>query len=374
MTSNASVRTETVFSCHRCFLAKEFVVVTLVVNEVQACVSLAQSVNRRLWLGSDVAQPRLSFASSFLPFGLILGAGRKARGMTTDERMVQEDWAKIFEQNGLSPEKFTVTTKSGRKLACCANIVAPRSSDWMVLCHGLFSHKNQRLLQALSTRSPMNSVRFDFHCNGESEGEPLEWTMTFQRDCDDDLESVVSFLRALGGDVKLLVGHSRGANVVLMHAFTYDTVPYIVSLAARHDSNTGLEKYFHPGDLDKLLAGEIEEVTCAIKPPDNVPRKIRRKCLLDRISIDMSHLSKVQKAKKIWFVHGDADAVIPHDHASDLATHVRVPNQIHIVPETGHSMSSRSGSETGLELIHEIFERHVYPVVLEEGRRWSVAA
>ncbi|EZG66963.1 alpha/beta hydrolase family protein [Gregarina niphandrodes] len=182
------------------------------------------------------------------------------------------------------------------------------------------AHRNIRSFQTLVKHSPINTLAFDFHCNGQSTGAKEDWSLGgYQREAYDDLEGVVRWIESRGGRVLIILGHSRGASVVLMHSMEFDHVPYVLSLAARFDPSTGLDPYFKPGDRERLLNGEVHVVECQKQFSDGIPRFISAKCLKQRLAIDMSKLRDLTHTKAIFFVHGASDETIPPSHALLLA-------------------------------------------------------
>eukprot|EP01054_Gregarina_sp_Poly1_P010954 Gregarina_sp_Poly_1__10953@NODE_861_length_5941_cov_137_911474_g623_i0_p5_GENE_NODE_861_length_5941_cov_137_911474_g623_i0NODE_861_length_5941_cov_137_911474_g623_i0_p5_ORF_typecomplete_len159_score26_35Hydrolase_4/PF12146_8/9_9e11Abhydrolase_6/PF12697_7/3_7e07DLH/PF01738_18/5_2e07BAAT_C/PF08840_11/1_8e05Peptidase_S15/PF02129_18/2e05Acyl_transf_2/PF02273_15/7e05Abhydrolase_1/PF00561_20/9_5e05DUF1749/PF08538_10/0_00021DUF818/PF05677_12/0_0029DUF1100/PF06500_11/0_0029Abhydrolase_5/PF12695_7/0_028D len=152
-----------------------------------------------------------------------------------------------------SSEKAFIPNLHKQKLACSTRVPDPKSKDWIILCHGVFSWRKSRLFETIMAHCPFNTLAFDFYRSGDSEGDPTEWSLgDYEREAEIDLRGVVLYLQEQGLNIKGLIGHSRGANVVLMYAHKFDDVPFIVSLAARFDSATGLSSYFAPGDQDKL--------------------------------------------------------------------------------------------------------------------------
>ena len=125
---------------------------------------------------------------------------------------------------------------------------APRCA---VLCHGLLGRRSSAFLPQLCTRLLEGTVdavvRYDSRGNGDSTGQAS--IAGYHRDVR-DLACVVAGLRACGLRVEAVVGHSRGANVVLLHAAQWCSgsarVPLVCAIAPRFDMAALPLKYFTP--------------------------------------------------------------------------------------------------------------------------------
>jgi len=122
---------------------------------------------------------------------------------------------------------FTVVSSRGYNLSCVLHRNNPECNKIVVVCHGLFCNKENRLVRVLCERIPINCVRFDFHGNGDSGGFD-EWSFGgYNGDVTHDLRPLVTLLRLRNYEVVALIGHSRGGNEVLMYSMKYDDVPLI---------------------------------------------------------------------------------------------------------------------------------------------------
>eukprot|EP01053_Blabericola_migrator_P008685 Blabericola_migrator_1__8684@NODE_456_length_8320_cov_227_265964_g357_i0_p3_GENE_NODE_456_length_8320_cov_227_265964_g357_i0NODE_456_length_8320_cov_227_265964_g357_i0_p3_ORF_typecomplete_len308_score47_30Hydrolase_4/PF12146_8/7_9e15Abhydrolase_1/PF00561_20/9_8e10BAAT_C/PF08840_11/9_9e08Abhydrolase_6/PF12697_7/1_4e07DUF1749/PF08538_10/8_9e06DUF1749/PF08538_10/1_1e02DLH/PF01738_18/2e05Peptidase_S9/PF00326_21/2_4e05Abhydrolase_5/PF12695_7/4_3e03Abhydrolase_5/PF12695_7/0_65Abhydrolase_5/PF12695_7/0 len=260
-----------------------------------------------------------------------------------------------------STEKDFLTNLDGQKLACTTWVKHPESKNWILLCHGVFSGRKNRLFETFAAHCPLNCISIDFYTCGDSDGAKEEWSLGgYDREVDIDIRGVVLHMREAGLTVLALVGHSRGANDILMYGSKYDDVPYLVSLASRFDAKGGVDPWFHPGDRQKLERGEVEVVPCAKIAPDGTPRSIKLYDLKQRIQYDMTQVIRIKNAKKIWYVHGTADDVIPVTDAGELQKKTEVPSEIVLIPEAGHNMRSPLGKK-GLEPFVAEMKAKVFP-------------
>eukprot|EP01057_Protomagalhaensia_wolfi_P001033 Protomagalhaensia_wolfi_Nauph_80__1032@NODE_159_length_3373_cov_32_161368_g120_i0_p2_GENE_NODE_159_length_3373_cov_32_161368_g120_i0NODE_159_length_3373_cov_32_161368_g120_i0_p2_ORF_typecomplete_len280_score59_53Hydrolase_4/PF12146_8/2e12BAAT_C/PF08840_11/1_2e08Peptidase_S9/PF00326_21/2_7e07Abhydrolase_1/PF00561_20/6_7e06DUF1749/PF08538_10/0_00063DUF1749/PF08538_10/48Abhydrolase_2/PF02230_16/0_00056UPF0227/PF05728_12/0_00016DLH/PF01738_18/0_00076Abhydrolase_5/PF12695_7/0_23Abhydrolase_5/PF12695_ len=252
-----------------------------------------------------------------------------------------------------------------QRLACTTRVKDPLNKRWIVLCHGVFSYRKNRLFETIMAHCPLNSLSFDFLKAANSEGNPQEWSLgDYDREAEVDVRGIVLKMREAGLNVVALFGHSRGANVILMYGYKFDDVPFLVSLAARYSSSTGLDKYFAPGDMQRLEKGEVEEVPCMKKAPDQVVRKITRSDLVMRKSIDMAQVASIKQTSKIWFVHGTEDDVIPYSDAELFHETTRIASEVLLIPQASHPMRSPLGKK-GLEPLIEILKDTVFPELVK---------
>jgi pimeloyl-ACP methyl ester carboxylesterase len=113
----------------------------------------------------------------------------------------------------------------------------------MVLCHGLMCHKNSSFLPLLSRSLAATHgtcvLRFDFASSGcdESESEG-EFSCSAYDDDVSDLSAAVSFLREQRQlTVPVLIGHSKGAGVVLLYGARHPGIPFLIEIRSACTKN-----------------------------------------------------------------------------------------------------------------------------------------
>jgi alpha/beta superfamily hydrolase len=142
----------------------------------------------------------------------------------------------------------------GERLAGRFNDV-PGSPGVVILCHGYCSSKNSPILikvaKELQEKAKVAVLAFDFCGNGDSEGSLC--FANYHKEVK-DLQSAIGFVRKmLKREVLALVGHSKGANCVLLFASTFDgDVPLIVNLAGRYEMKRGVEERFGAELIEKI--------------------------------------------------------------------------------------------------------------------------
>ncbi|PFH36798.1 hydrolase, alpha/beta fold family protein [Besnoitia besnoiti] len=265
--------------------------------------------------------------------------------------------------------RFHVTSFQGHKLACVVDIKYPSCNKVAILCPGLYANKCHALLSTIAEGLPVNSIRFDFHGNGESEGDN-DWSFGgYVDEAKDDLHAVVEACASYNLDVVCLIGHSRSATTVLLHAAIFDDVPLIVSLAGRYDMRQGLEKHLsgekfrafsvltagtgmgkhadvltatleNDKDVLKKQGSEVDEGVEFVSP-DGRKRVITRKCVLNRLTLDLrKYFSQIKNTKKILIIHGSEDHTVPCEDATQMANALpQKKTNVVIIEKASHSLT-----------------------------------
>ncbi|RKO83036.1 Alpha/Beta hydrolase protein, partial [Blyttiomyces helicus] len=101
-----------------------------------------------------------------------------------------------------------------------------------ILAHGVGVTKNYCFFPTLAKRLPCASVRFDFRGAGESDG---KFTYDGYSSDADDIKTIIAHLRSRNWKPLALMGHSRGANDILLYAQNnpYD-VRFVVNISGRY--------------------------------------------------------------------------------------------------------------------------------------------
>eukprot|EP00919_Chromeraceae_sp_WS-2016_P071490 GHVR01169287.1.p1 GENE.GHVR01169287.1~~GHVR01169287.1.p1 ORF type:complete len:266 (+),score=56.48 GHVR01169287.1:26-823(+) len=202
---------------------------------------------------------------------------------------------------------FDIYSKKGHKLKCNLKLNSPSVKEVVILCHGYLSDMTSGLITTIAENIPYNTVRFDFHGCGASEGLD-DWSYGgYMDEVEDDLRAVVEFLRTKDLFVKCILGHSRGGNNVLLHAVRFDDVPDIINLAGRFYMKTGVEERFG-SQLDHLKPGGVGYITIN---SGGVTRTITENCLNKRLNLDMSCVRDIKNTKRVLTIHGKRDEIVP---------------------------------------------------------------
>ncbi|GLI64483.1 hypothetical protein VaNZ11_007758 [Volvox africanus] len=235
-----------------------------------------------------------------------------------------------FAMSGSSLDQtLSFPNSHGERLS--AKFVDAGSKDIVIFCHGYASSKNgflfPRLAEELASRGK-SSLRFDFAGNGESEG-----TFSFGnyfREVE-DLRAAVGFARdTLKLNVGAIVGHSKGANVVLLYASRYDDVPHVVSVAGRGIMSRGIKKRLGEDVLQRLDQEGVIEQEASSSSGRRIKYLLTKESVDERMKLDMlGEAAKIQA--HVLILHGSSDNVIPVEDAHMLAS--RIPQHTLCVVE-----------------------------------------
>eukprot|EP01111_Echinosteliopsis_oligospora_P017045 TRINITY_DN7258_c0_g1_i1.p1 TRINITY_DN7258_c0_g1~~TRINITY_DN7258_c0_g1_i1.p1 ORF type:complete len:265 (+),score=73.12 TRINITY_DN7258_c0_g1_i1:55-849(+) len=226
--------------------------------------------------------------------------------------------------------KETLVNKYGEVLVGIYTSSIIPSDNVVLICHGLGGHKDACFYPKLADELAsigINSYRFDFAGNGESQGKFVY--ADYMKEVE-DITSVKEHFTGLGKTVVAVVGHSKGAGVVLLYAAKHDDIPLVVSVAARYHMKEG-ESY-------KKAKEEIQQKGYSefkMKQYDGkeVVKKVTQADIDERDSINMAIICASEKSK-ICVIHGTEDKAIPFEDSKSIykkLTEMRAPTkQTHI--------------------------------------------
>jgi len=204
--------------------------------------------------------------------------------------------------------------------AAASGAAAASPAPAVILCHGFSSHRDGFHYRALAERlaaAGLASIRFDFAGNGESEG-----VFNFGNYASEvaDIAAAQAFLEAGGRAVVALVGHSKGAGSVLLHASSVGAIPVVVNVAGRFDMSAGLTARFGEDIFARLAAGPVEWTTRTQRGA--FAWTLTPESMAERLALDMSVVCAAIRARpgmRLLTVHGDADDVIPIEDGRRIA-------------------------------------------------------
>ncbi|KAG9393850.1 Alpha/beta hydrolase family [Carpediemonas membranifera] len=184
----------------------------------------------------------------------------------------------------------------------------------VIFAHGLGAHKDQRFLAYLAAHLPgYSTIRFDMPGNGDSPG---MFTLGYQAEVD-AIDSVVNWALARGLAPTLVVGHSKGADEVLLHAAQRASVPAVVALSGRGDMAVQPEGRYSTQQMAQLAStGQF------IKRFGDVDRVVTQAMMDERVSLDMRQISAIPPSVCVTVVHGTADEIIPYKDADLLTQYI----------------------------------------------------
>lgn len=242
-------------------------------------------------------------------------------------------------QNTNGSRSFVVQNASGVSLSGIMDLTSNAGAPVFVLVHGFRDSKNGRFVtkvaQELTSRGK-KTVRFDCTGNEESGG---EFTYSNYSGEAEDLRAVGAYIRAQGERVDAIVGHSKGAGVVLMYAQKYGDVPLVAALAPRFHMSTGVVERFGQDVIDT-----VRETGSALNTAkDGFTYTLSKEALDDRLSIDMGEVGKgIRNGIHVVVVHGSDHKVIPVSHADEFEGCILNCKKV-IIEGAGHGFRGKEG-------------------------------
>lgn len=239
---------------------------------------------------------------------------------------------------------FTVTSREGHRLACLLTgpslvggaAAPPPGTPVVVLCHGYTGGKRNKLLAALAAHLVHAGhvvARLDFSANGASTGVFRYSNYAGEAD---ELRALIEELRRDGRfKVCAIVGHSKGAGVVLLYGQKYNDVDRIVNLAGRWRMERGMHALFGPQAMATMESGAPVTVTTTRVDGDGnfVPLEYQMtwEQVQERAAMDMAAAVEVLKqGTRVLTVHGDQDEIIPVEDGRELNEAVREGEMVEI--------------------------------------------
>ncbi|KAD6795202.1 hypothetical protein E3N88_06098 [Mikania micrantha] len=192
----------------------------------------------------------------------------------------------------------------------------------------LYMHKVVELCYALQLQG-VSAFRFDFSGNGESEGE-FEFG-NYHKEVD-DLHAVIRYFTASHRVVSAIVGHSKGANDVILYASLHHNVKKVISLSSRYKMDRGIEEILGKDYLERAKRdGYVEFRTLS-----GTILRATYESILERLHTNMHEAGlKVDRSCSVLIVHGSVDEVIPLEDAFKFAKIIR-NHKLRIIEGANH--------------------------------------
>ncbi|XP_073034870.1 putative uncharacterized protein YDL057W [Primulina eburnea] len=153
----------------------------------------------------------------------------------------------------------------------------------------------------------------------------------------EDLRAVTEYFKSVKRAAVVVLGHSKGGNVVLLYASKYHDIPAVVNVSGRYDLKRGLEERLGKNFLERLdKEGYIDIKTRT----GEVEYQVTKESLMDRLNTNMHEAClSIDKGCRVLTVHGSVDEIIPVEDALEFAK--IIPNhQLQIVDGANHGYSS----------------------------------
>ncbi|KAL4282699.1 hypothetical protein GQ457_16G003420 [Hibiscus cannabinus] len=213
----------------------------------------------------------------------------------------------------IEQRRVMITNKHGEKLVGLLH--ESESKEIVVLCHGFKSNKGDIVLVNLAAaleKEGISVFRFDFTGDGESEGSSL--FADFDRETD-DIRAVVQHFSGKNRVVSAILGHSKGACLVLLYASKYHDVRVIVNVSGRYNLKRGLTEDF----VEKIQKDGYIEIK---NKKGSVGYRVTEKDLMNLLTTDMREVCrKISKECRVMVltIHGSTDKMNPVNDALEFA-------------------------------------------------------
>ncbi|AEE31139.2 alpha/beta-Hydrolases superfamily protein [Arabidopsis thaliana] len=205
------------------------------------------------------------------------------------------------------------------------------STEIVVLCHGFRSTKNDQVMKNVAAaieKEGISAFRFDFSGNGESKGSFYFGNYNYEAD---DLHSVIRYFTNMNRVVPIIIGHSKGGDVVLVYASKYQDIRNVINLSGRYDLKRGIGERLGEDYLERIKQQGFIDIK-----EGNAGFRVTEESLMERLNTDMHEAClKIDKECRVLTVHGSADEVIPLEDAKEFAK--IIPNhKLEIVEGADH--------------------------------------
>lgn len=225
-----------------------------------------------------------------------------------------------------SPMISQIKNAQGEAIDFTLHSATPESKQIVVIGHGVTGNKDRPFVVALATalaHAGINSLRFSFSGNGNSEGSFADCTIS------KEVSDLGSVLDALAGHDICLVGHSMGGTVGVIRASDDSRIKHLVSLAGM------------------VHTAKFAETEFGMEEPDNGCMWEEDGCPLSSTFVnDMNSIDTVvERGSQItvpWLlIHGSEDDVVPIQDSHDIigkaggnTTFVELPGAGHVFADT----------------------------------------
>ncbi|XP_010478359.1 PREDICTED: putative uncharacterized protein YDL057W isoform X2 [Camelina sativa] len=210
------------------------------------------------------------------------------------------------------------------------------STEIVVLCHGCLSNKNDPIIKYVAAaieKEGISAFRFDFSGNGESEGSFYFGNYNYEAD---DLRSVIQYFTNMNRVVPIILGHSKGGNVVLVYASKYHDISSVINLTGYSDMKKDLVRRLGENYLERIKQQGFIDAREEWRNIKVIDYRVTKESLMERLNTNMHEIClKIDKECRVLTVYGSADEVIPLEDAK--AFEKIIPNhKLEIVEGADH--------------------------------------
>jgi len=225
-------------------------------------------------------------------------------------------------------EKIFIENKKGEKLAGVFHKVNDKKQVFIV-CHGYESNKDKKYIVNFCkelNNAKINSFRFDFSGNGESEGKYIDKNVSTELN---DLDCIINYFKAykIG-----LVGFSKGGLNVILSSARNKEIKFVISIAGLASTN-----FLRKRVRDEITKLEKGEVFTEYREKDNKYFQIT----IDMIN-DMESYNPLEEVKKIkcpkLFIIGSNDQTLKRrrNDTENYFKNAYEPKELKIIQNGNH--------------------------------------
>ncbi|XP_010503363.1 PREDICTED: uncharacterized protein LOC104780562 [Camelina sativa] len=230
---------------------------------------------------------------------------------------------------GIQEQRIVIPNSHNEKLVGLLHETG--STEIVVLCHGFRSNKNNQIMNNVAAaieKEGISAFRFDFSGNGESEGSFYYGNYSHEAD---DLRSVIQYFSKMNRVVPIILGHSKGGDVVLLYASKYHDIRNVINLSGRYDLKKGIKERLGEDFLERIKQQGFIDVG-----DGKSGYRVTEESLTEKLNTNMHEAClKIDKECRVLTVHGSGDEVIPVEDAKEFAK--IIPNhKLEIVEGANH--------------------------------------
>ncbi|KAL5836197.1 hypothetical protein ACOSQ4_015694 [Xanthoceras sorbifolium] len=237
--------------------------------------------------------------------------------------------------SAVEQKRVVINNNSGEKLV--GTLHETGSKEVVIVCHGFQSCKERMPMLNLAVafqRQGITAYRFDFPGNGESDGS-FQYG-NYRREAE-DLRAVVQHFRAQERLITVIVGHSKGGNVVLLYASKYNDVPVVVNISGRFHLERGIEGRLGQNYLQRIRQNGFIDVG---NKKGKFKYRVTEESLMDRLTTDTrAECLMISQDCRVLTVHGSMDKMVPAEDALEFDKFI--PNhKVLIIDGADHEYTS----------------------------------
>ena len=255
----------------------------------------------------------------------------------------------------MTQKKIVLKHKNGDKLV--GIFTRPKTKEKvpiLILCHGLFSHKNSNFYvrSADYFKDKINTIRFDLRCHSESDGQPVDLTLDKSVE---DLELILEYVKKLDfiSDIYLF-GSSYTGMVSTIITSKHEEIKLLGLRAPVSDWAAIRESVMGPDGIAKWKKDGYILHDCSFSDHDV-------KCGYKFYQSLLPYKDKIyQLAAQIkcptLIVQGDADQSVPIEFTKRLYNSLTCPKEFKIIKGANHPFDGKT--DEMLKYFTDFFEKY----------------